>query len=129
MAGWEGRSAGSNWGYRFFISLLRWGGLRSAYAFLPFVTRYYYWFRPAATRPLFYLYHHRLGLSPAASRRLIRKNLFYFGMSLIDKVAIVSGAGKELEHDNIEGTRHISAMLEKGRGGLVLSAHLGNWEL
>src|SRR5690606_36320301 len=35
----------------------------------------------------------------------------------------------ELEHDNIEGTRHISAMLEKGRGGLGLSAHLGNWEV
>lgn len=129
MADWEGRSAASGWGYRFFIALIRRGGLRSAYAFLPLVTWFYYYFKPSATRPLYTLYHHRLGYSPARSRKLIRKNLYYFGMALIDKFALVAGAGKEITHINLEGTRHFMDMLERGKGGILVGAHWGNGEL
>ncbi len=129
MAGWEGRSEATSWGYRFFIGLIRWGGLKPAYAFLPLVTYYYYLFKPSATRPLFELYHRRLGYSPARARRMIRRNLYQFGMALIDRIALVCGAGKEIRHINLEGTRNIMDMLDQGRGGILVGAHLGNGEL
>ncbi|MFH1847750.1 MAG: lysophospholipid acyltransferase family protein [Candidatus Omnitrophota bacterium] len=33
------------------------------------------------------------------------------------------------EHVKVEGLRHIDAALAKGKGAVILSAHIGNWEL
>lgn len=125
---WQGRSRGTPAGYRIFTWLLKKGGLRPAYTLLHFVTLYYRWFVPAAIRPLRYLYAHRLDYSGKQASRLIRKNLLVFGQTLIDKVAVLSGNSNELSftHDGIE---HIEQLVKDGKGGILLSAHLGNWEV
>jgi predicted LPLAT superfamily acyltransferase len=125
---WEGRSRGSASGYRIFIGLLKHGGLRPAYALLHFVTIYYRFFVPAATRPLRYLYEKRLGYSRAASAKLIKRNIILFGQTLIDKIAVLAGIKTDLAftHDGVE---HIEKLVAEGKGGILLSAHLGNWEV
>ena len=125
---WEGRSRGNTLGYSIFIGLLRRHGLRPAYALLHFVALYYRLFVPAATRPLRYLYEQRLGLSRLQSLLLVKKNILFFGQTLIDKIAVLAGAGRALTFEH-EGVENLEAMVAAGEGGLIISAHLGNWEV
>lgn len=125
---WQGRSRGTTLGYRIFVWLLKYGGLGAAYALLPFVTMYYRLFMPSATRPLIYLYTQRLGYSREKTAGLIRRNLVVFGQTIIDKIAVLSGAGKQLSFTH-EGVENIEQLVKDGKGGILLSAHLGNWEV
>lgn len=125
---WEGRSRGSRLGYQIFVWLLRRGGLRSAYALLHFVTIYYRYFVPAATGPLRHLYEKRMGFSRSHATRLIKKNIIIFGQTLIDKIAILSGVKTSLTFTH-DGIYHIDELVANGKGGILLSAHLGNWEV
>lgn len=125
---WQGRSRGTTWGYRVFVWLLKNGGLGAAYALLPFVTLYYRLFVPTATRPLMYMYTERLQFDRKKASKLIRKNLLVFGQTIIDKIAVLSGAGDKLSFTH-EGVEHIEQLVKDGKGGVLLSAHLGNWEV
>lgn len=125
---WEGRSRGSKLGYRIFVWILRTFGLKPAYALLNFVALYYIYFVPAATKPLYYLYYTRLGYSKKEASKLIRQNIRYFGQTIIDKVVVLSGIKHNLTFEN-DGTHFIEEMLESGKGGFLVSAHLGNWEV
>lgn len=125
---WEGRSKGTTLGYKIFVWLLKAGGLKPAYALLHFVTIYYRLFVPSATGPLAYLYQKRLGYSPKASNKLIKKNLLTFGQTILDKVAVLAGLGKQLSFAH-EGVENIEQLVKDGKGGILLSAHLGNWEV
>ncbi len=129
MPSWEGRSKGSTLGYRIFVWLLKTGGVKASYTLLPLVTYYYRLFVPAAVKPLRYLYEQRMGYDRKMANKLIKRNLIVFGQTLIDKIAILSGLTKPYTHINLEGTALIEAMLKDGKGGLVVSAHLGNWEV
>ncbi|HXS35478.1 MAG TPA: hypothetical protein VN721_02165, partial [Flavipsychrobacter sp.] len=125
---WEGRSRGSAIGYSIFVWLLRWGGVRPAYALLHFVSLYYRFFAPSATRPLEYLYHKRLGYTLPKTKKMIKKNLIIFGQTLIDKIAILSDIKTPFTFDN-DGIDHIRQLVAGGKGGILVSAHLGNWEV
>lgn len=124
---WQGRSRGTPLGYRIFVWLLKASGLKSAYILLHFVTIYYRLFVKSATNPLRYLYTKRLGYSYADAGRMIQKNLLIFGQTLIDKIAVLSGQGKELSFTH-EGVENIEQLVKDGKGGILVSAHLGNWE-
>ena len=128
MAAWEGRSRGTTLGYRIFVWLLRYGGLKPAYGLLHFVTLYYRLFVKAATGPLKYLYTQRMGYDKAQTQKLIKKNLFIFGQTIIDKIVVLSGVKNQLTFTH-DGVQHIEQLVKDGKGGVLLSAHLGNWEV
>lgn len=125
---WAGRSRGTGLGYRIFIGLLHAGGLKAAYRLLHIVGLYYRLFAKSATRPLHYLYEVRMGLSTKESRRLIGRNIYFFGQTLIDKIAVLTGGADQLSFTH-EGVQHLEELAASGTGGLVVSAHLGNWEI
>ncbi|MCB9045910.1 MAG: lipid A biosynthesis acyltransferase [Chitinophagales bacterium] len=125
---WEGRSRGTTLGYRIFVWLLRKGGLGAAYLLLRFVIIYYKLFVPAAIRPLRYFYSKRLAYSNKETSRLITRNLIVFGQTLIDKIAVLSGVADKLTFTH-EGVENIEQLVKDGKGGILLSAHLGNWEV
>jgi predicted LPLAT superfamily acyltransferase len=128
MPAWEGRSRGTTSGYRIFVWLLRYGGLKAAYGLLHFVTLYYRLFVPGATRPLRYLYMQRMGFSKAKASKLIKKNLLIFGQTIIDKIVVLAGIKSPLQFTNT-GFHHIQDVVKAGKGGILLSAHMGNWEV
>jgi predicted LPLAT superfamily acyltransferase len=124
---WEGRSRGTKLGYKFFVGLLRFGGLRAAYSLLHFVTAYYRLFMKSATTPLKQFYS-RLGYRTIETNKLVKRNLLIFGQTLIDKIAVLSGIKHSLSFTH-EGIENIEQLVKDGKGGILVSAHLGNWEV
>ncbi len=51
------------------------------------------------------------------------------GISAVELLRHAGGRGDILEGVTIEGGVHIDAALKQGRGVLLLTAHIGNWEL
>jgi len=128
MSSWDGQSKGSRLGYSIFILLLRWGGVAPAYALLRFVTLYYVWFVPKATRPLEILYRERLGYDGGKTKRLIRRNILTFGQTIIDRIMVMSGQKHPFTVSRTGG-HYLNELAEGGQGGILVSAHIGNYEL
>jgi KDO2-lipid IV(A) lauroyltransferase len=72
----------------------------------------------------------RPGLTPAAYRRLTRRLFGCFARCFAD---LLSTNRAEVGADGllaaVEGREHLDAALAAGRGLVLLTAHLGNWEL
>jgi predicted LPLAT superfamily acyltransferase len=126
MATW-GSSRGNSFGYKIFIVLIKTAGVFPAYALLRLVTLYYFIFPGKAAGPLRYYFQKRLGYSWLKATWAIYENFNYLGRSIIDKVVLMSGAPSPFTR-NDDGVDHLDNMVKQGKGGLLVSAHLGNWE-
>lgn len=126
MANW-GSSRGNKLGYRIFIAIIRAAGIYPAYALLRIVTLYYFIFPGKASKSLLYYFQQRLGYSWLKSRFAMYENFNYLGRSIIDKIVMMSGAPIPFSV-NHEGGDRLDDMVKEGKGGLLISAHVGNWE-
>jgi predicted LPLAT superfamily acyltransferase len=127
MARWQGKSKGTTSGYRIFIMLLRTTGISGAYLLLRFVAGYYFLFSYKTSKPIYRFYRDKIKLSAFDSVKKIYRNYFLLGQSIIDKVAIMSGIKTGFTFD-FDGENYLREMTAEGKGGLLLSGHLGNWE-
>lgn len=127
MSSWDGKSKGSATGYGIFIWVLRKLGLRPAYALLGIVVAWYFLFSFRKVGIMAVL-HRRLGLTPWAAWRAAYGNFYGLGESILDRVALMAGIRVPFEF-SFDGEEHLRTLLAGGRGGLLLSAHLGNWEI
>ena len=128
MSQWDGQSKGAVLGYKIFIFLIRKLGVKSAYFLLYFVAFYYLLFSVKANKALYCYFNKRLGYGKFKSILHIYKSTFSFGQSMIDRVAISNGMSHQFsfEHD---GGERIQALLKGKKGGILISAHVGNFEL
>jgi predicted LPLAT superfamily acyltransferase len=127
MATWEGKTRGGTAGYRFFIFLLKYPGLKFSYFFLRFVVLYYVFFASKARNPIFYYFNTILGFSWLKSVRYLFKNFYRLGQVLLDKVALLAGFSNKFTF-NFEGEEYLHQMANDG-GGFLIGAHIGNWEI
>ena len=125
MAAWEGKSRGSVLGYRIFVWIITYLGLNFAYSLLAFVSAYFVFASKKAFGPLYYFFHIRLNQSRVKSLISIYRNYYLLGQGLIDKTAVLSGL-KDKFTFNPEGKEHLFEMQD---GGILISAHIGNWEV
>lgn len=128
MAKWHGRSRGNVTGYRIFVFIIRSVGVLPAYFLLLFVSLYYLLFSRKTSKPILELYRQRLGFGYMRSFMMLYKNYFFLGQSLIDKVVVFTGGTKRFSFD-FDGEHHIRDMVKNGKGGVLLSAHLGSWDI
>ncbi len=129
MAGeWEGKSKGTVLGYKIFIFFIRKLGVRAAYGLLYFVALYYVFFAGRSTRSIFYYFRKRLKYSWIKSVFSIYKSYYVFGKTIIDKAAISSGLQNRFTHE-CDGVDNIIELLDKKQGGIMISAHVGNFEI
>lgn len=128
MSSWEGKSKGNKLGYSIFIVVLRYGGVLPAYIVLRFAAGYYFLFSYSSSRPIFQYFHTKVGYSWWRSLRSVYRNYYIFGQVLIDKVVVMSGMANKFTFE-FEGESHLREMVSAGHGGIMLSAHLGNWEV
>ena len=128
MPAWQGKSKGNTAGYKIFVFLMRTMGLIPAYFILRFVAFYYFLFSRQSTKSILYFYRIRLQLSYFKSLRILYANYYRFGQTLIDKVAVMAGIPTNFTFD-FEGENYLRDMVALQKGGLLLSAHVGNWEV
>jgi predicted LPLAT superfamily acyltransferase len=127
MPSWQGKSKGNRLGYSIFVSVLRHLGVFPAYFLLRFVAFYYFVTSFRSSR-IILDYYRRLGIGkPGAYRRLYR-NYYMLGQAIIDRIVLLSGIPNRF-HINFDDEVHFHNMLAQNKGGLLLSAHLGNWEI
>jgi len=125
---WEGKSRGTVLGYKIFIFFIQKLGVRTAYLLLYFVALYYCFFASKSSKAIYYYLHERLLYSKFKSSFSVYKSYFKFGQTIIDKAAIASGLKDKFTYQ-FDGIENILDLLEKGKGGIMISGHVGNFEL
>lgn len=128
MSTWVGKSKGTPLGYRIFVYVLRTMGVLSAYLLLRFVAAWYFLFSFSSNRIMYRFFRDRIGFGKLRSVGALYKNYYLFGQSLIDKVVLMSGIPQCFTFD-FDGEEHLRDMVSGGRGGMLLSSHIGNWEI
>ncbi len=128
MSLWQGRSKGTPFGYRIFVWVLKNFGVLPAYFLLRFVVLYFFFFSYRSSRQIFYLYRHKLGYGRFPSIIKIYKNYYLLGQSIIDKVVVMSGIKNKFSFD-FDGEDNLRKVAGLQKGGMLLSAHIGNWDV
>jgi KDO2-lipid IV(A) lauroyltransferase len=69
-------------------------------------------------------------LSEAAARQIARRSVQSSAMMLFEFMRLATATPEEVrEYVDLDGVENIYDGLERGRGVLMMTAHLGNWEL
>ncbi|HTM46086.1 MAG TPA: glycosyltransferase [Polyangiaceae bacterium] len=133
-ANWDGRSRGNALWYGFLKRILRHLGLRVGYLFLLLAVPYFYLFASRARRAL---HEYWAILAPQASflQRAghALRHLYTFAQVLMDRALAVeqlmSPAQASPFQANGHGMENMQAALNEDKGLLLLSAHVGGWDL
>jgi len=125
---WDGKSRGTVFGFKVFIFFIKKFGINAAYALMHLPVPYFCLFSRKNVRGLYYYFNKRLKYSWLKSSLSIYKTYFVFGQTLIDKVAISAGLRKNFTYE-FDGEHCIEEVLAQKKGGILISAHIGNFEL
>ncbi|MCP4311168.1 MAG: lipid A biosynthesis acyltransferase [Bacteroidetes bacterium] len=126
MPEWSGKSKGGTLGYRIFIALIRHTSITITYFFIRIVAVYYLLFSNKGSTRFYFRKIHNYGR--CRSFRSIYRNYCMLGEVLVDKVAMLSGAKTDYTF-SFEGEEHLRTMSADGKGGILIGAHMGNWEV
>ncbi|WP_321436263.1 acyltransferase [uncultured Bacteroides sp.] len=128
MPTWNGKTRGGEWGYLFFIYMIKHFGITSSYIFLRIVILHFIPFAPRATVSIWIYARKILKYNILQSVKLLFCNYYSLGQVLIDKVAIGNGmAGKY--HFRFESYQEFLDVLNGDQGVVMIGAHVGNWEI
>ena len=124
----EAKQRGNALGFRFFKVGLRGFGLRGAYGLLYFVCPYYLLFDRAAVRATLAYVRRRFPGHGWFRQRLDVGRLFINqGVTLIDRYYLMYGGPGMRSH--LVGMEKVAELLASGKGFILLTAHLGNWQV
>lgn len=126
---WSSRSIGSSWQHNVFYTLIRLGGKQMAHALLLFVVMYYVLFRPSVrNRSSHYLkrrFPGRNSFSMLWDSYLLSLGI---GRTLVDR-AVLGILGPGDLNVGLEGKSQLAGLLAEGRGLVMVTAHVGCWQL
>ena len=128
MAKWSGKSRGTLLGYKIFVYSIKNFGVKTAYFVLYFVATYYFLFLKQSNRYIYYYFNKRLKWSTLKAKKAVFSNYFIFGQTLIDKTAISAGLRNRFTYD-FDGIENLKKMMQDKKGGVLISAHIGNFEI
>jgi len=128
MSLWQGKSKGTPLGYRIFVWVLKNFGVLPAYFLLRFVVLYFFLFSFKSSKQIFKLYRRRLGYGTRSSLGKLYRNYYLLGQSIIDKVVVMSGIKNKFSFD-FDGEENLRKIAALEKGGMLLSAHIGNWDV
>jgi predicted LPLAT superfamily acyltransferase len=125
---WSGRTRGGYLGNWCFVQIIRRLGVRWAYGLLIFVAAYFTLASPSGCRCSRDFLRRVLGPQPFWKwPLLVYRHFFSFGVTLLDRLAVIMSRAKiECTH---EGEFLFKDFLDRGRGVILLSAHVGSWEI
>lgn len=128
MPSWKGQSRGNILGYKIFVFTLKYLGVSFAYFILIFVAFYFFLFSKKSSKTSYYYFREILKYSKTKSIWSIYLNYFVFGKVLLDKFAILGGLKGKFTY-NFDGEHHLRNMADNKTGGIIVNAHIGNFEI
>ncbi|RNA61273.1 lipid A biosynthesis acyltransferase [Chryseobacterium nematophagum] len=128
MSKWDGKSKGTILGYKIFVWCIKNIGIRSSYFVLYFVATYYFLFLKRSNQYIHYYFRKRLHFNYWKSKMAVFRSYFTFGQVLIDKTAISAGLRNQFTYE-FDGVENLKKLLNENRGGILISAHMGNFEI
>jgi len=128
MSQWDGKSKGTVLGYKIFVFLIQKAGVKAAYALLYFVASYYFLFLKKSNRAISYYFRERLKYSWFKSKKMVFRSYFTFGQTIIDKISISAGLRNKFTYE-FDGIEILKNLLAEKKGGVLISAHIGNFEI
>lgn len=126
---WEGKRRGGHFGNAFFATISR---SRLGRAVTPFflcgVVAYFLLFAPKGRRVSFDLAR-RVGKGDSLLARIAfaYRHFYVYGAMLVERMALLAGAEDQFVIEKV-GEEGIRDGLEEGKGALLFTCHLGNWE-
>jgi len=127
MPSWKGQSRGTLLGYKIFVFTLKHLGLSFAYFILLFVAFYFFLFSTASSKEVYFYFRKIQKYSWLKSIWSIYLNYYTFGKVLLDKFAILGGLKGKFTY-NFDGEHHLRQMVTDKTGGIIINAHVGNFE-
>ena len=127
MSKWDGKTKGNLWGYKFFIFSINFLGISFSYFICFFVALYFLFFAKKQRNGLIQFYQIALHLNYQKAKKLSFQNFYIFGKTLIDRIAFFT-RHKNKYSQNFNNEKVLLEIVNKQKGGILLSAHLGNWE-
>ena len=128
MSEWDGKSKGTVLGYRIFVFLIQKAGIKAAYVLLYFVASYYFLFLKKSSKAISYYFKERLQYSSFKAKKMVFKSYFTFGQTIIDKISISAGMRHKFTYE-FDGIDILKNLLAEKKGGVLISAHIGNFEI
>lgn len=123
-----GKLRGGRRGIQFMLAALRLLGPRLTYL-LTVPPAIYFTFASPDVPATMDFHRHIFGPQPWWKRRwLVFKHFFSFGQALIDRTAILAGQTKHFSFA-FDGEHNLRTAAAAGKGVLLLTAHVGNWEV
>lgn len=128
MSEWKGKSKGNKLGYRIFVFVCSKFGVGPAYLLLRLVAFYFFLFSWSSSRHIYSYFRYRLGYKKLKAWWMIYHNNYVFGQTLLDKFIMMAGINNSFTY-HFDGEENLRRIAQKGKGGILLSAHVGNWEV
>ena len=128
MSQWDGKSKGTLLGYKIFVFCIKKLGIKVSYFVLVFVAFYYFLFLKKSNQAIFYYFNKKQKFSFWKSKKMVYMSYFTFGQTIIDKIAISAGLRDRFTYE-FDGVNILKQLLEEKKGGVLISAHIGNFEI
>ena len=123
---WSGKTGGNKWMQKSLIILFRWINIRLLYLIMALVIPFYMIFNRKGYMSIYMYFRHRYSYSPFKSFVNVYLNHFTFGQVILDRFAFYSGKRFNI---NIIGNEKYEELINGENGFLMLSSHVGNYEL
>ena len=125
---WQGKTQGGKFGLKPLLLFFRIFPLSVGYFILWFIIPFYILFARKGYKSIYHYFRERRGLGPFKSFVNTFKNHYIFGQILLDRFALFAGK-KNVFSVNVERNDIIIDLIAKKRGGIIISSHVGNFEI
>ena len=123
---WSGKTDGQPWMQRSLISMFRVLPLWLLYGVMAFVVPFYMIFSRKGYQAIYRFFRERFGYGPLKSFCKVYANHFRFGQVILDRFGVY--AGKKYQFD-VDGLSYMEKLEAQPEGFLMLSSHVGNYEM
>ena len=123
---WTGRTDGLPWMHHTLIRILRYVNIRIVYAIMDIVIVFYMIFSHSYYISVYHYFRRRHNKSVLPSVWHTYLTFRQFGQVVIDRFAVYAGRHFEFE---IEGNEAVEEAMRNGNGCIMLSSHVGNYEM